>query len=209
MRLINRVLMTVAVAAASASCGDVVRNGRAPVLLVIDSLAGARGKASGLEFVSNLTSDVITNVTTPAPCTTESPCPTVFADPGEVKLRIIPKDIGTATAPTTPSTNNDVTITRVHVAYRRTDGRNVPGVDVPFAFDGATTGTVSTTQTTLGFLLVRNNAKVESPLVQLKTNGIILTTIADVTFYGRDQVGNDISVTGSIQIDFGNFGDTQ
>jgi hypothetical protein len=207
MRLINRILVTVAVAAASASCGDVVRTGRAPVLLVIDSLEGARGKASGLVFESNLVSDVITNVTTPAPCTTDAPCPTVFSDPGQVKLRVIPKDIGTAAAPTTPSTNNDVTITRVHIAYRRTDGRNVPGVDVPRAFDGATTGTVSTTQTTLGFLLVRNDAKIESPLIQLKTNGIILTTIADVTFYGRDQVGNDISVTGSIQIDFGNFGD--
>jgi len=28
-----------------------------------------------------------------------------------------------------------------------------------------------------------------------------------VTFYGTDRVGNDISVTGSIQVDFGNFGD--
>jgi hypothetical protein len=56
---------------------------------------------------------------------------------------------------------------------------------------------------------VRNAAKAESPLVQLKTNGVILTTIADVTFYGRDRVGNDISATGSIQVDFGNFGDVQ
>jgi hypothetical protein len=28
-----------------------------------------------------------------------------------------------------------------------------------------------------------------------------------VTFYGHDQVGNDVSVMGSIQIDFGNFAD--
>jgi hypothetical protein len=62
---------------------------------------------------------------------------------------------------------------------------------------------------TLGFELVRNTAKQESPLVQLETNGIIISTIADVTLYGRDQVGNDISATGSIGIAFGNFGDTQ
>ena len=50
-------------------------------------------------------------------------------------------------------------------------------------------------------------AKQESPLVQLISSSTSITTIAEVTFYGRDQVGNDISVTGSIQVDFGNFGD--
>ena len=123
-------------------------------------------------------------------------------------LRLSPKDIGQPGAPTTPSTNNEVTVTRVHVAYRRTDGRNIQGVDVPYAFDTATTGTVPATGlATLGFILVRNTAKQESPLIQLETNGIIISTIADVTFFGHDQVGNDISVTGSIGVDFGNFGD--
>jgi hypothetical protein len=37
----------------------------------------------------------------------------------------------------------------------------------------------------------------------------MISTIADVTFYGRDQAGNDVSATGSIGIDFGNFGDPQ
>ena len=107
-----------------------------------------------------------------------------------------------------PSTNNEVTITRVHVAYRRTDGRNTPGVDVPYAFDTGATATVPASGTvTMGFLLVRNTAKDESPLIQLKNNGVIISTIADVTLYGRDQVGNDISATGSIGVDFGNFGD--
>jgi len=89
-----------------------------------------------------------------------------------------------------------------------TDGRNTQGVDVPYAFDGAVTGTVGASDAlTIGFQLVRNVAKKESPLVQLVTNQIIITTIADVTFYGQDRVGNDVSATGSIQIDFGNFGD--
>ncbi len=34
-----------------------------------------------------------------------------------------------------------------------------------------------------------------------------LEAICDVTFYGQDQVGNEINVTGSILIEFGNFGD--
>ena len=169
--------------------------------LVIDLLQGESSPSTTL--TSNVSSDVITLVTTGGTCTTANPCVTYFSDPGSVTLRLSSKDISVA-----PTTNNEVTITRVHVAYRRADGRNVQGVDVPFAFDGATTGTVPASGTlTLGFMLVRNDAKLESPLVQLQSNGIIITTIADVTFYGRDRVGNDVSVTGSIQIDFGNFGD--
>jgi hypothetical protein len=208
MRIISRILTVAAVAAATVSCGDVVRTGRAPVFLVIDSLQGESSPSTTL--TSTVASDVITLVTTGGTCTITSPCRTFFSDPGEVTLRLVLKDIGPVgtTTPTTPSTNNEVTINRVHVAYRRADGRNVQGVDVPYAFDGATTGTVPATGAkSLGFVLVRNTAKVESPLVQLQSNGIIITTIADVTFYGQDRVGNDISVTGSIQIDFGNFAD--
>ena len=198
-----------ALVVATVSCGDVVRQGRAPVLLVIDSLAAARGSstASGT-FTGTLSSDVITNVTSPDPCSAKSPCPTVFSDSGQVILRIVPKDIGHPANPTTPSTNNEVTVTRYRVTYRCADGRNTPGVDVPYGFDGAATGTVPASGTlTLGFELVRIVAKEEPPLVQLINSPTFITTIADVTFYGRDQVGNDINVTGSIQIDFGNFGD--
>ena len=103
---------------------------------------------------------------------------------------------------------NEVTITRYHVEYTRADGRNTPGADVPYSFDGAATGTIPAGGSlTLGFDLVRNVAKQESPLAQLRTSPNIITSIALVTFYGRDRVGNNVSVTGQIQIDFGNFGD--
>ena len=79
---------------------------------------------------------------------------------------------------------------------------------MPYAFDGAVTGTVPVGGTlSLGFELVRHDAKMEAPLAALATNPQIITTIADVTFYGRDVVGNEINVTGSIQVDFGNFAD--
>ena len=107
-----------------------------------------------------------------------------------------------------PTTNNEVTVTRYHVEYTRADGRNTPGADVPYPFDGAATGTIPAGGSlTLGFDLVRNVAKQESPLAQLRTSPNIITSIALVTFYGRDRVGNNVSVTGQIQIDFGNFGD--
>jgi hypothetical protein len=50
-------------------------------------------------------------------------------------------------------------------------------------------------------------AKQEAPLVQLVDSPTIISTIADITFYGQDRVGNEISVMGSISVDFGNFGD--
>jgi hypothetical protein len=207
MRMINRILVTAAMAVSTVSCGDVVRSGRAPVFLVIDSLAAAKGDDTQ-KFTSFLLSDVITNVTTPAPCTVDRPCPTIFNDPGQAVLRLSPKDIGAVGATPAPSPNNDVTITRVHIKYTRADGHNIQGLDVPFEFDSATTGTVPGSGTaTIGFQLVRHDAKEESPLVQLQNNGVIITTIAVVTIYGRDLVGNDISASGQLEIDFGNFGD--
>jgi hypothetical protein len=208
MRGIRQSISLGALAAAiagSVSCGDVVRQGRSPVYLVIDSLQGIRGKAGGSSQASGtLLSDVLTLVTSPAPCSTDKPCPTIFNDMGSASFHLSLKDV---TSPTAPNSNNAVTLTRYHVAYRRADGHNTEGVDVPYAFDGAATATVTSAGGSIGFELVRHIAKEESPLVQLVTSPTIITTIADVTFYGTDQVGNDINVTGSIQIDFGNFGD--
>jgi len=208
MQRLTHVVVLAALIAATASCGDVVRQGRAPVFLVVDSLEAARGGPSAGEFTGTLLSDVITNVTTPAPCSDTAPCPTVFDDSGRVTLRIVPKDVGSPTVPSVLSTNNEVTITRYRVSYRRADGRNTPGVDVPYGFDGGVTGTVTANSTVgLTFELVRHIAKYESPLVQLKFNPTIISTIAEVTFFGVDRVGNEISARGSLLIEFGNFGD--
>lgn len=196
-----RGLLLTALVAVSASCGDVVRQGRSPVYLVIDQLSARQGQRT--EFGGTLTSDVLTNVTTPAPCTPESPCPTIFNDIGQVTLHIDPKNLLSS-----PTATNAVTIRRYRVTYVRADGRNVSGVDVPYAFDGAVTGTVSPGgQLVLSFEIVRHVAKEESPLVQLVTSPTVITTLAQVTFYGADQAGNEVSVVGNIQIDFGNFGD--
>jgi hypothetical protein len=193
---------------AATSCGNAARDSRSPVYLVVNQLGAAPGNKPST-FFGTLNSDVLTLVTSGGVCSLANPCPTIFGDPGQVVLSVSLKDIGNPTTPNSPTSNNAVTITRYHVEYRRSDGLKTPGVDVPFAFDGAATGTVPPSGTlTLTFTLVRTIAKEEAPLVQLVNNPAVLTTIADVTFYGTDQVGNQISVTASIQIDFGNFGDT-
>ena len=204
---LKRCLLLGGLIATTVSCGDVARLGRAPVYLVVDKLEASPGGRNSGTFGGTLFSDVITIVTTPAPCSETNPCATIFADNGRVTLRVVPKDVGTPTAPTLPTSNNDVTINRYRVAFKRADGRNAPGVDVPYAFDGAVTGTIQAGGTTFGFELVRHVAKEESPLVQLKTSATIIATIAEITFYGQDRVGNDISVTGNMLIEFGNFGD--
>jgi hypothetical protein len=159
-------------------------------------------------FSGTLISDVITNVTSGGTCSTTSPCPTVFNDSGRVTLRMSPRNIGGGSSPPAPSLNNEVTITRYRVTFRRADGRNTPGVDVPYGFDGAATGTIASGGAlTLDFELVRHIAKLEAPLVYLATNLSVISAITDVTFYGRDQVGNEVTVTGQILIQFANHGD--
>lgn len=202
MRHRTRLAALAALALATASCGDMARQGRAPVYLVIDSMTGAAG--GGGTSTGTLLSDV---QTVPKSCTPSvTPCPpTVFNDSGQAVISMVPKDVTVA-----PSTNNQVTITRYHVQYTRADGRNTPGVDVPYSFDGAVTATISGGGAApISFEIVRHVAKAESPLVQLIVNRQIINTIAIVTFYGRDVTGNDVSVTGQITIDFGNFGDSQ
>jgi hypothetical protein len=198
MRNLKRFLVLVALGATATSCGDVVRNGRAPSYLVIDSLG-----VLGTSTPGPLKSDVIVN--SPAPCTVASPC--IFGDSGQATMHIALKDPGPPTAPASPTEVNAITITRYRVDYVRADGRNTPGVDVPYGFDGAVTATVPPTAS-FGFQLVRVVAKEESPLVQLKNSASVITVLARVTFYGHDQAGNEVSATGSIQIDFGNFADS-
>lgn len=178
----------------SAGCSDFIRQDRSPVTLVIDRLEAASGAEDTPTFGAPLFSDVITVV---------DDVPTVFADNGRVVMRLIMKDVGTA-----PSAVNAVTINQYRVTYRRTDGRNTPGADVPFPFSSGVTFTVAPgAVVTQPFELVRHLAKAEAPLRALRTSGLIISTIADVTFSGRDQAGNELSTTGSITVEFGNFGD--
>lgn len=173
----------------SAGCGDLVRQGHSSYMLVIDSLTGTSGATDATG--ATLQSDVITNGG-------------FINDTGTVTLRLIAKDPNGVS----PSDINSVTINRYRVTFRRSDGRNVPGVDVPQPFDSAVTvrvpagGSVS-----VGFEFIRHTAKLEAPLAGLRSGLVIIATVADVSFFGRDQAGNDMTATGSIGVQFGDFAD--
>ena len=189
-----------------ASCAsELTRTGASPSYLVIDSILGAKG-SNPSEFATPLFSDVQTLVETQV---NGQPVrsPVVYNDLGQVRMRALLKN---PTTPTGPSSLNSITVTRYHVEYRRSDGRNNPGVDVPYGFDGGATFTVQgDAPTTFAFDVVRNQAKLEPPLRTMAGAGgsIFVSTIAEVTFYGRDQAGNEVQVSGTLQVNFGDWAD--
>ncbi len=176
-------------------CAAAVRTDSASSYLIIDALEAASG-AKPDTFTGALASDVSTKGT-------------IYEDLAKVTLQLGMKDPGTATTPTTPSSANYITITQYHVSFVRSDGRNTPGVDVPYAFDGAATVTVGASVTTAVVPLVRVQAKEEAPLKALVggNGAIAISTIAEVTFYGKDQAGRAVSVVGHISVNFADWGD--
>lgn len=188
----------VALAVAGASCGELTRQGESASYVIIEALEAAPG-FDPEEFTAGLSSDVFTVI---------EGVGGVYADSGRVTMRLGLKDPGPTETPNTPTSNNRITITRYRVTFIRADGRNTPGVDVPYGFDGAFTATLPAAGTvSAGFLLVRHTAKQEAPLAALQFNGIIIDTIAEITFYGHDQTGRAVSVVGRIGVSFGNFAD--
>jgi hypothetical protein len=205
MRIITRTLAASALLMATTSCSSTVRTGDSPMFLVIQNIAGIRGGPTAGQSGALLISDVLTQVTTGnaggRACTQLAPCPFVFGDSGTATLSLAKKDVS---SPAAPTTNNQVTISRINVHYRLSSGTGA----LPADFDTFATATVTAVgSVTMGFELVRVQAKEAPPLSLLAGGGPKLAVVADLTFFGKDQVGNDISATGSIQIEFGDWAD--
>lgn len=199
-----------AVAAATvAGCTSAQKAGQSPSYLIIQALEGASG-AEPDKMSSTLASDVQTLVKRSVDGT-DVLVPTIYEDPGRVIFRLGLKDPGTADSPTKPSSANFITVNRYRVNYLRSDGRNTPGVDVPYGFDSAITATVTADVITAGLTLVRMQAKQEAPLKPLVARGgsVAISTVAEVTFYGTDQAGRDVTATGRIGVTFADWNDPQ
>ena len=211
MRTVHRISSLVAaLAAAGASCGDVVRAG--PVAGVPGHRLAARRRAAARRpgtRPASLLSDVLTIVTSPAPCTATAPCPTVFNDTGQrhAAARRRRTSTGGPTAPTIEQRGDDHPLPRglspgrrpQHAGRRRAvrlRRRRRPARSRRRHARRSASSSCGTSRRRSR----RSCSWSNSPT--------IITTIADVTFYGQDQVGNDISATGSIHVDFGNFGDS-
>jgi hypothetical protein len=185
-----------------------LESGESSAYAVIDQIEAASG-VRPTEFSETLASDVRTfvkkNIEGQQVCT-----PTIVQDPGRASFHVQLKDPGTTEAPTVPSSANTITLTRYHVEYRRADGRNAPGVDVPYGFDGAMTLSLVGANASIGeWTIVRVQAKEEAPLKALIGGGgaRTISTIAEVTFYGADTAGRAIAVKGYIDVDFSDWAD--
>ena len=103
---------------------------------------------------------------------------------------------------------NDILVTRYVVTYTRSDGKNTPGVDVPYPIDGSLSALVRIGQTTdVSIIVVRETAKLEPPLRNLaigRADGVITAT-AKIDFYGEDMTKHKVKATGYLTIEFANY----
>ncbi len=103
----------------------------------------------------------------------------------------------------------NVQLKEYHVSYVRSDGRNQEGVDVPYSFWGRISALIPPdgAEHQVVFVLVRANAKMESPLVDLLygSAGKEIEATAVVEFYGEDLSGHKVYVKGTIPVVFANY----
>ena len=168
-----------ALALALAGCSaDYVEQNQSSVLLLVESIN------EGAPLLSDVNVDG-----------------TVVNCEGTVAVSVRAKNPGN---PVTPV--NDVRLLRYEVSYRRSDGRGVPGVDVPYTISGNLTYTVPAGGGATAFQvdLVRHQAKLVPPLSNI-TGLQVVTMFADVTVTGQTIAQQTVSGQGSVQITFADF----
>jgi hypothetical protein len=107
---------------------------------------------------------------------------------------------------------NDIMVDRYTVSYTRTDGRNTPGVDVPYPFEGSLSTLVRIgATTTIAVVVVREVAKMEPPLIRLVDIGAeqVLEVTAKLEFYGHDLANHNVKAVGYLSIFFANYADSE
>ncbi len=103
-----------------------------------------------------------------------------------------------------------IVVTRYVISYSRSDGQNTPGVDVPYSFEGSLSTLIEIDATVdISFVIVREAAKLESPLFDLRGGGdeVVIQVTATIDFYGHDLVNNAVKATGSLTIFFADYVD--
>jgi hypothetical protein len=178
------------------SCNPLEDKSKSSSLLVVENVLGVDAQGMVANF---LQSDVVMADT--------SGNATVVSDSASVTFRARTLDpaplMGT-------SQYNDIIVKRYTVSFTRTDGKNVPGVDVPYPFEGSLSTVVKVNATaTASIVLVREVAKLEPPLIRLADGGaeVVLTCTATIDFYGQDLLNNTVKATGYLTVYFANYVD--
>jgi hypothetical protein len=174
------------------SCNPVDNDSRSASLLLIDNILGVDADGTNANY---LQSDVLMSNGS------------VRADSITATLRAELLDPDPLLG---ASQYNDIVLTRYLVSFTRTDGKNVPGQDVPYPFEGSMSTVIKTGSTSsISLVLVREVAKLEPPLIGLVDLGaeVVLTCTAKIEFYGHDMVNRTIKATGYLTVYFANYAD--
>jgi hypothetical protein len=197
-----RVALVALTAATTVSCGispDYVQQDESQVILRINNITAI---ANGEDDSAFLTSDV-------------SLGGSIVNDNAVLTVQALLKNPALSSA--TPS---DVLLDRYDVVYKRSDGLNTQGVDVPFSISSGMNLLVPASDaggdgSEAAIIAVRHQAKTEPPLRNLRLNdsGLggesILTVYAEITVYGRTTAGQRVQATGRLQIVFADFADEE
>ncbi len=176
MRLGAAAVVALALVGCSA---DYVEQGQATVLLILASINDGRPLASDVRGDNG----EIINCTAP------------------ITLAVVLKNPNNPGGPT-----ENVLINRYDVAFTRSDGRGVEGLDVPYRFSEGMTATIERgADATVTVDLVRQQAKLEPPLSTITGLDIVEMT-AHVTVYGETVSHQAVSASGAASIRFADYG---
>ncbi len=179
-----------------ASCVAKENDSTAGSFLVISSLTG--NDLEGNEGSTTVFSDVLT-------------AGSIINDNGVAKVtaELFDQSISNDSA----TAYQNVVVDQIDVEFRRTDGLNTEGVDVPFSFTQPMNILVAIgAEVDIPFVLIRHVAKLETPLIELRewvNQEKVLQLVAKVTIHGKDVSGHRINpVSGYINVWCSNFADS-
>ncbi len=191
-KILFKAFILLAISLAFISCNPLENDTLSNSILVIMNMTGQDINGNTSNF---LQSDVVTSTNS------------VMADSAKVtfKAQLLNPD------PTGVSSHyNGVLVTRYVVSYFRSDGKNTEGVDIPYSFEGYLSTLIEIDSVVeLSFVLVREVAKLELPLINLhdgRGDGV-LQLRAKVDFYGHDMANKAVKSTGYLSIFFANYAD--
>ncbi|MEW6455857.1 MAG: hypothetical protein AB1410_03975 [Acidobacteriota bacterium] len=161
------------------SCNVLENKTQSNTMLIVESI-------KGIDQQGNLSSFLISNVSD------------IFSDFARVTIRaelLNPNK--------TPTVYNDVKLERYIVSYKRNDGKNEEGTDVPYRYESRLTEYIQAgTSITIDIIVVNYLAKKYPPLISLKNSSSLLEVDATIDFYGHDVAGKGVKTSGMLRIIF-------
>jgi len=197
VKIAIKIMACLAIASFFFSCNPLENETRSASLLYVIELTGVDVEGNTANF---LHSDVI--VVDP-----DTGMGTVFDDAASATLKA---ELLNPNPDINVSLYNSIDVTRYVVSFTRSDGRNTPGVDVPYPFEGYLHTNIPIGGTaSIGFIIVRAVAKLESPLIELHKGlgEMVIEVKAQIDFYGQDMANKNVKATGHLSIFFANWQD--